>query len=95
MSLTVFCPHELPIVLETLVIRSLAEDMLGTIQRDIPKVLDAFCDYLTAVEDAREELARMIKPDTPIEKKAEIYRGIELLDPLHHSLFSQFSRIFL
>jgi nucleoporin NDC1 len=75
-------------VLETLVVRSLAEESLGTIQRDIPKVLEAFCGYLSAVEDARDELINLIKPETTDTKREEISRGIETLEPLLHGMSS-------
>jgi nucleoporin NDC1 len=71
-------------VLEVLVVRSLEEDSLGTIQRDIPKVLEALCGYLNVVEDARDELVNMIKPNTSDAKREEISRGLETLEPLLH-----------
>lgn len=71
------------IVIETLVVRSLEEDSLGTVQRDIPRVLEALCSYLTAAEDARKELENLVKPELTDDKRVEIARGLETLEPLH------------
>ncbi|KAI9511523.1 nucleoporin protein Ndc1-Nup [Russula earlei] len=44
-------------VLSRLVCMSLTEDRYGVVQRDIPRILEAFLAFLTAVEDARREIA--------------------------------------
>jgi hypothetical protein len=55
-------------VLRHLVTHSLTEDTLGTIQRDIPKVLESLCGYLSVVEGAREELGKKIGLDFKIDE---------------------------
>jgi len=80
------------LVLQTLVTQSLTEDALGTIQRDIPKVLESLCGYLAVVEGAREELGKKVGLDVregggvgggwDDEKKEEILRGLTEIEPL-------------
>ncbi|KAH6887245.1 nucleoporin protein Ndc1-Nup, partial [Coprinopsis sp. MPI-PUGE-AT-0042] len=49
-------------VLTRLVCASLAEDRYGTVQRDIPKIIEALLSFLTAVEDYRAEIVSNYSP---------------------------------
>jgi len=73
-------------ILKTLVTVSLTEDALGAVQRDIPKVLEAFCTFLTVVEDAREELVNALKPDDPPQRREDTVRALEPLNELQFAL---------
>lgn len=43
-------------VLSNLICTSLTEDRYGTVQRDIPRILEALLSFLDAVEDAQVEI---------------------------------------
>ena len=47
------------LVLAHLACASLKEDRYGVVQRDLPKVLEAFLSFLGAVEDYRAEIVRL------------------------------------
>ncbi|PPR07533.1 hypothetical protein CVT26_013557 [Gymnopilus dilepis] len=49
-------------VLSHLVCASLQEDTYGTVQRDIPKILEAFTSFLIAIEEYQVELNGLLKP---------------------------------
>jgi len=90
-------------ILQILVTQSLTEDALGTVQRDIPKVLESLCGCLSVVEDAREELGKKVGLDVrgsggaevtsadegmDDEKKVEVLRGLTEIEPLRAALES-------
>lgn len=70
------------LVLQRLIVSSLAEDSLGTVQRDIPKILEAFSTYLTVVEQTKEALVSTINPDAPEELRIDLVKAINALDTL-------------
>ncbi|KAF8871139.1 nucleoporin protein Ndc1-Nup [Gymnopilus junonius] len=49
-------------VLSHLVCASLTEDTYGTVQRDIPRILEAFVSFLLAVEEYQIEISALVKP---------------------------------
>lgn len=67
---------------------SLAEDTLGTVQRDITKILEAFSTYLTAVETTKEALVSTIKPDAPEEIRVDLVKAVNALDTLRSGTYS-------
>lgn len=69
-------------VLRRLVVSSLTEDSLGTVQRDIPKILEAFATYLTVVEETKEALVASIKPDAPEDVRIDMVKAVNALDSL-------------
>ena len=56
-----------PIVLAGLVCASLTEDRYGVVQRDIPRILEAFLSFLTALEEYQVEVTKLYIPPTPDE----------------------------
>lgn len=44
-------------VLSLLICASLTEDQYGVVQRDIPKILEAFLSFLSAIEDYQAEIS--------------------------------------
>lgn len=52
-------------VLSHLVCKSLTEDSYGVVQRDIPRILEAFLAFLSAVEEYQVELQGLLPPPTP------------------------------
>lgn len=61
------------IALSHLICASLAEDRYGTVQRDIPKILEVMVSYLTAVEEYQIEVNNLLKPlpETPLPPKEQ------------------------
>ncbi|KAI6105938.1 nucleoporin protein Ndc1-Nup [Pisolithus croceorrhizus] len=53
--------------LSALVCASLAEDRYGVVQRDIPRILEAFLSFLQASEDYQNEVRVLYVPPTPEE----------------------------
>ena len=62
-------PFPFPLVLSHLVCASLQEDTYGTVQRDIPKILEAFTSFLIAIEEYQVELNGLLKP-LPTDREA-------------------------
>ncbi|KAG8221384.1 nucleoporin protein Ndc1-Nup [Butyriboletus roseoflavus] len=58
-------------VLAGLVCASLTEDRYGVVQRDIPRILEAFLSFLTALEEYHVEVTKPYVPPTP----DEIHQG--------------------
>ncbi|KAF8550767.1 hypothetical protein OG21DRAFT_1499585 [Imleria badia] len=54
-------------VLAGLVCASLTEDRYGVVQRDIPRILEAFLSFLTALEEHHVEVTKLYVPPTPDE----------------------------
>ncbi|KAH0828828.1 nucleoporin protein Ndc1-Nup [Lanmaoa asiatica] len=54
-------------VLAGLVCASLTEDRYGVVQRDIPRILEAFLSFLTALEEYHVEVTKLYVPPTPDE----------------------------
>ena len=54
-------------VLAGLVCASLTEDRYGVVQRDIPRILEAFLSFLTALEEYQVEVTKQYIPPTPDE----------------------------
>lgn len=54
-------------VLAGLVCASLTEDRYGVVQRDIPRILEAFLSFLTALEEYHVEVTKFYVPPTPDE----------------------------
>ncbi|KAG9309703.1 nucleoporin protein Ndc1-Nup-domain-containing protein [Chiua virens] len=54
-------------VLSGLICASLTEDRYGVVQRDIPRILEAFLSILSALEEYQIELAKLYVPPTPDE----------------------------
>ncbi|KAI9462554.1 nucleoporin protein Ndc1-Nup [Boletus coccyginus] len=50
-----------------LVCASLTEDRYGVVQRDIPRILEAFLSFLTALEEHHVEVTKLYVPPTPDE----------------------------
>ncbi|KZT32988.1 hypothetical protein SISSUDRAFT_1132815 [Sistotremastrum suecicum HHB10207 ss-3] len=73
-------------ILRRLVVSSLTEDSLGTVQRDIPKILEAFATYLTVVEETKEALVASIKPDAPEDVRIDMVKAVNALDSLRLAL---------
>ncbi|PPR04189.1 hypothetical protein CVT24_010737 [Panaeolus cyanescens] len=61
--------------LSHLICASLTEDHYGTVQRDIPKILEVMVSYLTAIEEYQVEINNLLKPlpeiPLPPKKQAE------------------------
>lgn len=53
--------------LSHLVCASLSEDRYGVVQRDIPRILEAFLSFLTAIEEYQVEVTAKYIPPTPEE----------------------------
>lgn len=58
-------------VLAGLVCASLTEDRYGVVQRDIPRILEAFVSFLTALEEYQLEVTKLYVPPTP----DEVFQG--------------------
>ncbi|KAH7890631.1 nucleoporin protein Ndc1-Nup [Phlebopus sp. FC_14] len=54
-------------VLSALVCVSLTEDRYGVVQRDIPRILEAFLSFLSALEEYQLEIRGLYNPPTPEE----------------------------
>lgn len=54
-------------VLAGLVCASLTEDRYGVVQRDIPRILEGFLSFLTALEEYHVEVTKLYTPPTPDE----------------------------
>jgi len=54
-------------VLASLVCASLTEDRYGVVQRDIPRILEAFLSFLTVLEEYQVEVMKLYEPPTPDE----------------------------
>jgi nucleoporin NDC1 len=52
-------------VLSHLTCASLTEDRYGVVQRDIPRILEAFLSFLSAVEDYQIEINTSYPPPSP------------------------------
>ena len=50
------------IALSYLVCASLKEDQYGIVQRDIPKILESFTSFLSAIEEYQLQITSLIKP---------------------------------
>ena len=50
------------LALSYLVCTSLTEDQYGIVQRDIPKILEAFTSFLSAIEEYQLQINSLIKP---------------------------------
>jgi nucleoporin NDC1 len=50
------------LVLSHLMCASLTEDRYGVVQRDMPRILEAFVSFLSAIEDYRTEVAAAHAP---------------------------------
>jgi len=48
--------------LSYLVCASLTEDQYGIVQRDIPKILETFTSFLSAIEEYQVQITSLIKP---------------------------------
>lgn len=57
--------YDVRVVLASMVAHSLVEDELGQVQRDIPRVLEAFSKFLTALEEYHVELNALQPPMAP------------------------------
>jgi len=53
--------------LSQLVCASLSEDRYGVVQRDIPRILEAFLSFLSAIEEYQVEVNAKCIPPTPEE----------------------------
>jgi nucleoporin NDC1 len=70
------------IVLAGFTIASLEEDAYGVLQKDIPKILEAFTSYLIMLENYAVELQASAGAGDA-EKKAQVVGGLaEVVDPL-------------
>ncbi len=91
------------LVLRTLVVHSLQEDALGTVQSDIPKVLEVLCTYTTVVEDAKAELLATLKPDAAPIQRGEMVKTLDVfvssriryIYHAHYPLMTGLTRILL
>lgn len=54
-------------MLSGLVCASLTEDRYGVVQRDIPRILEAFLSFLSALEEYQVEVSSLYVPPTPEE----------------------------
>ncbi|KAF9219115.1 hypothetical protein BS17DRAFT_790045 [Gyrodon lividus] len=54
-------------VLSGLVCASLTEDRYGVVQRDIPRIIEAFLSFLSALEEYQVEVSKLYVPPTPEE----------------------------
>ncbi|KAF9044200.1 nucleoporin protein Ndc1-Nup [Panaeolus papilionaceus] len=90
--------------LSHLICASLAEDRYGTVQRDIPKILEVMVSYLTAVEEYQIEVNNLLKPlpETPLPPKEqeeydilaiEIHKSQEILGFVADGLKEGLARI--
>ena len=70
------------IALSYLVCASLTEDQYGIVQRDIPKILEAFTSFLSAIEEYQLQISSLIKPPSselsPKEQEAQNLLAIEV-----------------
>lgn len=70
------------IVLAGFTVASLEEDAYGVLQKDIPKILDAFTSYLIMLEDYTRELQASVGAGD-VEKKAQVEEGLtSVIEPL-------------
>ena len=72
-------------VLSRLVCASLNEDKYGVVQRDIPKIIEALLSFLTAVEEAEQELVKESATAAKAEEREELDRARDVLAPLRDS----------
>ncbi|KAG6369285.1 nucleoporin protein Ndc1-Nup [Boletus reticuloceps] len=61
-------------VLAGLVCASLTEDRYGVVQRDIPRIVEAFLSFLTALEEYHAEVTKLYIPPTPDEITQEDFK---------------------
>ncbi|KAF8436467.1 nucleoporin protein Ndc1-Nup, partial [Boletus edulis BED1] len=61
-------------VLAGLVCASLTEDRYGVVQRDIPRIVEAFLSFLTALEEYHAEVTKRYVPPTPDEITQEDFK---------------------
>jgi nucleoporin NDC1 len=52
--------------LSYLVCASLTEDQYGIVQRDIPKILETFTSFLSAIEEHQVQITSLIKPPSTL-----------------------------
>ncbi|KAF8572669.1 hypothetical protein K439DRAFT_1643451 [Ramaria rubella] len=75
--------------LSRLIAASLKEDTLGTVQRDIPRVLEAFLSFLSAAEEYHAELESKISQQNANVDFAiarDVAHAIEVVLPVVHAL---------
>lgn len=71
----------LMVVLGSLLSRSFKEDTYGTVQRDVPRVLEAMVQYLSALEEYQTELVNSV-PALPSEDEEHKLSASETTDGL-------------
>ena len=72
-------------------VASLEEDAYGVLQKDIPKILDAFTSYLIMLENYTRELQASVGAGD-VEKAAQVEEGLtRVVEPL---VGGEFSRLF-
>lgn len=71
----------LMVVLGSLLSRSFKEDTYGTVQRDVPRVLEAMVQYLSALEEYQTELVNSV-PALPSEDEEHKLSASETTDSL-------------
>ncbi|KAH7929157.1 hypothetical protein BV22DRAFT_1057443 [Leucogyrophana mollusca] len=59
-------------VLSQLVCASLTEDRYGVVQRDIPRIIEAFLSFLTAIEEYQVEVNALYVPPSPDELSGDV-----------------------
>jgi len=70
------------IVLARFTVASLGEDAYGVLQKDIPKILEAFTSYLIMLENYTRELQASAAAGD-VEKKAQVEEGLtKVVEPL-------------
>lgn len=69
------------VVLGSLLSRSFKEDAYGTVQRDVPRVLEAMVQYLSALEEYQTELVNSV-PALPSEDEGQKLSASETTDRL-------------
>ena len=47
------------------------EDQYGIVQRDIPKILEVFTSFLSAIEEYQLQITSLIKPPSTSQKEQE------------------------
>ncbi|KAF8154433.1 nucleoporin protein Ndc1-Nup [Crassisporium funariophilum] len=66
-------------VLSHLTCASLTEDRYGIVQRDIPKILEAFVSYLSAIEEYQLEINALYKPSPQASQSRKGQRDLNII----------------
>ncbi|EGN94543.1 hypothetical protein SERLA73DRAFT_188503 [Serpula lacrymans var. lacrymans S7.3] len=96
-------------VLSRMVCASLTEDRFGVVQRDIPRILEAFLSFLSAIEEYHQEVNALYTPPSPEElsklsaqelgekerKRIEVARAAEVFGVVGDALKAAVARIAL